>query len=54
MIIFWCYQNFDDLSFITYYLLTESEVITGKSLTEALMSWLSDGLFSAIFFKIIQ
>ena len=27
---------------ITYYLLTESEVITGKSQTEALMYWPSD------------
>ena len=29
---------------ITYYLLTESEVITGKSQTEALMYWLSDNI----------
>ena len=27
---------------VTYHLLTESEVITGKSQTEALMYWLSD------------
>ena len=29
---------------ITYYLLTESDAITGKSQTEALMYWLSDNI----------
>ena len=33
----------------TYYLSTKSEVITGKSQTEALMYWPSDNCTSSIF-----